>query len=97
MSKKTIKINAEYLKTPSGNENSTNKTLKNKPMKEKPKIIIKPNNIKKQLLQKIKNYQNKEDSSSITTNDLFESSAIEKKEKDIIDFKDTDHNSEFNN
>ena len=96
MSKKTIKINAEYLKTPSGNEISTNKTLKNKPIKEKPKIIIKPNNIKKQLLQKIKNYQNKDDESITTTNDLFESSAIEKKEKDIIDFKDNDFNNEFN-
>jgi hypothetical protein len=65
MSKKTIQLNQEFLKTPSAflGMNSGNKTLKNRTheRKEKPQIIIKPNNIKKQLLQKIKNYQNKDE------------------------------------
>jgi hypothetical protein len=65
MSKKTIQLNQEFLKTPSAflGTNSGNKTLKNRTheRKEKPQIIIKPNNIKKQLLQKIKNYQNKDE------------------------------------
>jgi hypothetical protein len=68
MSKKTIQINQEFLKTPSaflGTNSGGNKTLKNRTheRKEKPQIVIKPNNIKKQLLQKIKNYQNKDENS----------------------------------
>ena len=66
MSKKTIQLNQEFLKPSSSNSNSIgggggNKTLKNRERKEKPNLVIKPNNLKKQLLQKIKNYQNKDE------------------------------------
>lgn len=100
MSKKTIQLNQEFLKTPSAflGTNSGNKTLKNRTheRKEKPQIIIKPNNIKKQLLQKIKNYQNKDEQQGGNEPKLpiviEKESANPTKNETVFDNNDTNNN-----
>ena len=51
-SKKTIKINPELFKL-----NTTSKKRDKKPKKDRPIINVKPNKVKKELLNKIKEYQ----------------------------------------
>jgi hypothetical protein len=51
-SKKTIKINPELFKL-----NNTSKKRDKKPKKDRPVINVKPNKVKKELLNKIKEYQ----------------------------------------
>ena len=53
--KKTIQFNSSLMSS------GSNKTRKNrKPKKEKPKQVIKPNQLKKDLLEKIKKHQHNE-------------------------------------
>ena len=72
--KKTILFNDSF---------TTNKTRKknggNKPKKEKPKTVIKPNTLKKSLLEKIKKHQQKEKiTKTIDTNSNKENNDSEK-------------------
>jgi hypothetical protein len=62
--KKTIQFNPAFMKS------STNKTRKNKKeKKEKPKPVIKPNKLKKDLLEKIKKHQQNERIKNTPDND----------------------------
>ena len=93
--KKTIQINQDFLNSNNGGNNN-NRTLKNRERKEKPKIVIKPNNLKKQLLQKIKNYQNKDEimQTNATLPITFDTPPNAK--IDNIDADDSDFGGEFN-
>ena len=71
--KKTILFNDSF---------TTNKTRKknggNKPKKEKPKTVIKPNTLKKSLLEKIKKHQQKEKiTKTIDTNSNKENNDVD--------------------
>jgi len=94
--KKTIQINQDFLNSNSGGGGNNNRTLKNRERKEKPKIVIKPNNLKKQLLQKIKNYQNKDEimQTNATLPITFDTPPNAK--IDNIDADDSDFGGEFN-
>jgi len=96
--KKTIQINQDFLNSNSGGGGGSgnNRTLKNRERKEKPKIVIKPNNLKKQLLQKIKNYQNKDEimQTNATLPITFDTPPNAK--IDNIDADDSDFGGEFN-
>ena len=96
--KKTIQINQDFLNNNGGGGGSgNNRTLKNRERKEKPKIVIKPNNLKKQLLQKIKNYQNKDEimQTNATLPITFDTPLNAKESIDNID-ADSDFGGEFN-
>jgi hypothetical protein len=96
--KKTIQLNQDFLNSNNGGGGGSgnNRTLKNRERKEKPKIVIKPNNLKKQLLQKIKNYQNKDEimQTNATLPITFDTQPNAK--FDNIDADDSDFGGEFN-
>lgn len=98
--KKTIQINQDFLNSNNGGGGggNNNRTLKNRERKEKPKIVIKPNNLKKQLLQKIKNYQNKDEimQTNATLPITFDTPPNAKESIDNIDADDSDFGGEFN-
>lgn len=71
--KKTIQFNESLFNI---NHNKTKKNSSNKPKKEKPKTLIKPNKLKKDLLEKIKKHQQQQ---KMTNNkDEFKKPEVEK-------------------
>ena len=64
MSNKTIQINPELFSFGGTSKNTTRKKEK----KEKPKMVIRPNTLKKELLSKIKDYQRKNEIKPKNTN-----------------------------
>jgi len=73
--KKTIQFNESLF---SGTNNKTKKNKGKKEKKEKPKTLIKPNKLKKDLLEKIKKHQQQQ---KITNNNEDKKEAIEEKDK----------------
>ena len=53
MGKKTIELNPDFLKL------NKSKSVSNKTKKQKPNVVIKPNKLRKELLNKVKEYQKK--------------------------------------
>lgn len=72
--KKTIQFNESLF---NGGNNKTKKNTGNKQKKEKPKTLIKPNKLKKDLLEKIKKHQQQQK----ITNDKVIENPVEEKEK----------------
>ena len=79
MAQKTIKLNPEYLSL--NGRKTDNKSGKTK--KVKPKSVVKPNKLRKELLTRIKNHQHKADIESKKDNDLDKS-----KNEDVYKFDD---------
>ena len=77
MAQKTIKLNPEYLSL--NGRKTDNKSGKTK--KVKPKTVVKPNKLRKELLTRIKNHQHKADVESKKDNDLD-------KNEDVYKFDD---------
>ena len=79
MAQKTIKLNPEYLSL--NGRKTDNKSGKTK--KVKPKSVVKPNKLRKELLTRIKNHQHKADVESKKDNNLDKS-----KNEDVYKFDD---------
>ena len=77
MAQKTIKLNPEYLSL--NGRKTDNKSGKTK--KVKPKTVVKPNKLRKELLTRIKNHQHKADVESKKDNNLDKS-----KDEDVYKF-----------
>jgi hypothetical protein len=99
MSNKTIQLNPAFL---SGGNSSTKSTTQKKERKEKPTTTVKPNKVKKQLLAKIKEFQNKteknkDDDISITcVTDTCETETDSIRDEPYRDTNDSDDNNKDN-
>lgn len=95
MSNKTIQINPELFNLNGGVKNSSRKKEK----KVKPKILVKPTTLKRELLSKIKNYQKKSEEKLKSNNSNYSNNSNNSnKKKMIIDNSELskEFDSEFN-
>ena len=75
---KTIQLNPQFLSSSSTRNTDTNRgTRKMRDKKEKPNTLVQPNNMRNQLLKKIKDYQSKTEGAAATATDTDTQNILE--------------------